>query len=66
DFSNNLATDLSPLLALFGEQATKQFLSESLSVWDNFIFAMAPLGIVTAVASAIRVFGGPSLRASIG
>lgn len=66
DFSNNLATDLSPLLALFGEQVTKQFLSESLSLWDNFIFAMAPLGIVTAIVSAIRVCGGPSLRAFIG
>lgn len=31
DFSNNLATDLSPLLALFGEQVTQQFLSESTS-----------------------------------
>ncbi|KAL6415763.1 Ankyrin repeat protein [Ilyonectria robusta] len=66
DFANNLATDLAPLLALFGEQATKQFLSESTTRWDNFIFAMAPLGILTAVVSAIRVCGGPSLRAFIG
>lgn len=66
DFSNNLATDLSPLLALFGEQVTQQFLSESTSVVDNFIFAMAPLGIVTAVVSVIRVCGGPALRAFIG
>jgi ankyrin repeat protein len=66
DFSNNLATDLSPLLALFGEQVTKQFLSESLSPLDNFIFAMAPLGILTAVVSAIRVCGSSSLRAFIG
>lgn len=66
DFSNNLATDLSPLLALFGEQVTQQFLSESTSIVDNFIFAMAPLGIVTAVVSVIRVCGGPALRAFIG
>ncbi|KAL3480979.1 hypothetical protein BJX99DRAFT_253963 [Aspergillus californicus] len=66
DFSNNLATDLSPLIALFGEQATKQFLSESLSPLDNFIFAMAPIGILTAVVSAIRVCGSSSLRAFIG
>jgi hypothetical protein len=66
DFSNNLATDLSPLIALFGEQVTKQFLSESLSPLDNFIFAMAPLGILTAVVSAIRVCGSSSLRAFIG
>ncbi|CAI0649051.1 unnamed protein product [Colletotrichum noveboracense] len=66
DFSNNLATDLAPILALFGEQITKQFLSESTTMWDNFIFAMAPLGVITAVVSAIRVCGGYSLRAFIG
>ncbi|KAK6335252.1 hypothetical protein TWF718_010686 [Orbilia javanica] len=66
DFTNNLATDLAPLIALFGEQVTKQFLSESLSTWDNVIFAMAPLGILTAVVSAIRVCGNSSLRAFIG
>lgn len=66
DFSNNLATDLSPIIALFGEQATKQFLSESTTLLDNFIFALAPLGILTAVVSAIRVSGGASLRAFIG
>ncbi|XP_014560939.1 hypothetical protein COCVIDRAFT_87718, partial [Bipolaris victoriae FI3] len=66
DFTNNLATDLGPLIALFGEQVTKQFLSESLTTWDNIIFAVAPLGILTAVVSAIRVCGSPSLRAFIG
>ncbi|KAK6339219.1 hypothetical protein TWF718_008641 [Orbilia javanica] len=66
DFTNNLATDLAPLITLFGEQVTKQFLSESLSIWDNIIFAMAPLGILTAVVSAIRVCGNASLRAFIG
>ena len=66
DFANNLATDLAPLVALFGEQATKQYLSESTTTLDSFIFAMAPLGILTAVVSAIRVCRGPSLRAFIG
>ncbi|KAF4930951.1 hypothetical protein CGCVW01_v000720 [Colletotrichum viniferum] len=61
-----MATDLVPLLALFGERVTMQFLSESTSWVDNFIFAMAPLGVVTAVVSAIRVCGGPGLRAFIG
>ncbi|EPS39490.1 hypothetical protein H072_6724 [Dactylellina haptotyla CBS 200.50] len=32
DFTNNLATDLAPLIALFGEQVMKQFLSESLTI----------------------------------
>ncbi|KAK6353776.1 hypothetical protein TWF730_008203 [Orbilia blumenaviensis] len=66
EFANNLATDLAPLITLFGEQVTKQFLSESLSTWDSVIFAMAPLGILTAVVSAIRVCGNSSLRAFIG
>ncbi|KAK6517030.1 hypothetical protein TWF506_006908 [Arthrobotrys conoides] len=66
EFTNNFATDLAPLITLFGEQVSKQFLSESLSIWDNVIFAMAPLGLLTAVVSAIRVCGTPSMRAFIG
>lgn len=66
DFANNLATDLAPLLSLFGEQVTKQYLSESLNSLDIFILAVAPLGILTVVVSAIRVCGKASLRAFIG
>ncbi|KAK1243820.1 hypothetical protein MKX08_001958 [Trichoderma sp. CBMAI-0020] len=66
DFSNNLATDLAPFLALFGEQTTKQYLSESITALDYYIFSIAPIGILTAVISAIRVCGSPSLRAFIG
>jgi ankyrin repeat protein len=66
DFTNNLATDLAPLIALFGEQATKQFLSESTSPLDNIIFAVCPLGILTAVVAVIRVLGSASLRAFVG
>jgi ankyrin repeat domain-containing protein 50 len=66
DFANNLATDIGPLLSLFGEQITIQYFSESTSYLDYFIFAMAPIGIVTAMTSAIRVCGDSSLRAFIG
>ncbi|KAH6714364.1 hypothetical protein BKA61DRAFT_673660 [Leptodontidium sp. MPI-SDFR-AT-0119] len=66
DFSNNLATDIGPLLVLFGESMTRQYLSESTSFLDYFIFAMAPIGIITAVVSMIRVCGHSSLRAFIG
>ncbi|KAL7925582.1 hypothetical protein ACQKWADRAFT_284464 [Trichoderma austrokoningii] len=66
DFANNLATDLAPILALFGDQTTKQYLSESITVLDHYIFSIAPIGILTAVVSAIRVCGSPSLRAFIG
>ncbi|KAB8073732.1 hypothetical protein BDV29DRAFT_175032 [Aspergillus leporis] len=65
-FTDNLATDLAPLITLFGERLTTQFLSESISLLDNFIFALAPLGILTAAVSAIRVCGNSSLRAFIG
>ena len=33
---------------------------------DHIIFAMAPLGIVTAIVAAIRVGGPPWLRAVVG
>ncbi|KAK5994001.1 Ankyrin repeat domain-containing protein 50 [Cladobotryum mycophilum] len=66
DFSNNLASDLGPLLSLFGEAITRQYLSESTSFLDYFIFSMVPIGILTTVVSVIRVCGSPSLRAFIG
>ncbi|KAF4460127.1 ankyrin repeat [Fusarium albosuccineum] len=66
DFSNNLFSDLAPLLALFGEQVTMQFISQSMGWADNILLAMAPIGIITTIVSAIRV-GGPSwLKALIG
>ena len=53
DFSNNLATDLGPLLALFGDNMTKQYLSESLFWADYVIFATAPFsGFGTTSAGA--------------
>src|SRR3569833_1240837 len=66
DFSNNLASDLGPLLALFGDAVTKQYLSECTTWVDYLIFAVAPLGLLTAVVSVIRACGDSSLRAFIG
>ncbi|CAI7581593.1 unnamed protein product [Penicillium viridicatum] len=66
DFTNNLATDLAPLITLFGERLTKQFLSESISTLDNVIFALSPLGVLTSVVSVIRICGSSSLRAFVG
>ncbi|KAL4876250.1 hypothetical protein BJY04DRAFT_223187 [Aspergillus karnatakaensis] len=57
DFSNNLFTDLAPLLTLFGEQVTKQFLSQAMGYGDDILLAMAPLGIITCIISAIRAGG---------
>ncbi|KAH7236545.1 hypothetical protein BKA59DRAFT_549235 [Fusarium tricinctum] len=66
DFSNNLFSDLAPLLALFGERVTMQFLSQSMGWLDCVILAMGPLGIITTIVSAIRVDGPPWLKAIIG
>lgn len=62
----DIGSDLAPLLALYGEQVTIQYLSESLTLLDNILFAIAPLGIITAMVSAIRVAGGPRLCSMIG
>lgn len=66
ELSNNIIADLAPFIALFGEQVTKQFMSESMGVADNIIFAVAPLGIITAIVGAIRVGGPKVLTAIIG
>lgn len=54
------------LLALFGERVTMQFMSQSTGWADNVIFAMAPLGIITAIIGAIRVSGPSWLKTIIG
>jgi hypothetical protein len=66
DFVSNFVSDLAPLLALFGDQATKQFLSLSMGWADNVMVAMGPLGILTIVVSAIRVSKLKWLKALIG
>jgi hypothetical protein len=53
EFSNNLFSDLAPLLTLFGEQVTKQFLSMSMGWADHIMLGMGPLGVLTSVVSAI-------------
>lgn len=45
---------------------TRQCLSEGTSFLGYFIFAMAPISIISAVVSAVRVCGQSSLRAFIG
>lgn len=66
DMVNNLFSDLAPVLALFGEQVAKQFLSESMGWPDNILFATAPLGVITGIVSAIRVGGPAWLKALVG
>ncbi|CAE7211465.1 hypothetical protein HRS9139_09262 [Pyrenophora teres f. teres] len=66
NFINNLGSDLAPLLTLFGEQVTKQFLTMSLGWADNILLAVGPLGIITIIVSAIRVGRVRILKALIG
>ncbi|RPA83972.1 ankyrin [Ascobolus immersus RN42] len=66
DFTNNLFSDLAPLLSLFGEQVAKQYMSHSLTWLESVIFAIGPLGIITAITGAIRVSGPSWLKALIG
>ncbi|KAK5994115.1 Ankyrin-3-like protein [Cladobotryum mycophilum] len=66
DLYNNIFSDLGPLLSLFGDQVTMQFLSQALGLADCIVIAMAPLGILTILVSAIRVGGQPWLKAVIG
>ncbi|KAH7084761.1 hypothetical protein BKA63DRAFT_2219 [Paraphoma chrysanthemicola] len=66
EFSNNLFSDLAPLLTLFGEQVTKQFLSMSMGWADDVLLAMGPLGIMTVIVSTIRVGGIKVLKAFVG
>ncbi|GAB1319468.1 hypothetical protein MFIFM68171_09678 [Madurella fahalii] len=66
DFYNNLATDIAPIITLFGEQPTKQFLSESTSGWGAFTLTVLPRGSLTIVVSAIRATGSGMLMSFIG
>lgn len=45
---------------------TKQFLSESSGIADCILFSMAPLGVITAIVSVIRVAGQPWLKTIVG
>ncbi|KAL7269575.1 hypothetical protein RUND412_007753 [Rhizina undulata] len=62
----NLLADLGPLLSLFGERVTTQFLSEAMGWQDHMLVAMVPLGIITIIVSAIRVCGPRWLKAIVG
>lgn len=66
DFINVIGTAAGPLITLFGEQATKQFVSMSRGWADNILLATGPIGIITIIVSAIRIGGPPWLKSLIG
>ncbi|KAL1839402.1 hypothetical protein VTJ49DRAFT_1533 [Mycothermus thermophilus] len=59
-------SDLAPLLTLFGERVTTQFMTQSTGWADTIILAVAPLGVITIIVGAIRVSGPSWLKAIIG
>jgi hypothetical protein len=63
---NSLTSELAPLIALFCEQATRQFLSLSLDWGDHLLLATSPLGIITILVTAIRIAAPAWLRVFIG
>lgn len=66
DLITSMATAVGPLVILFGELATKQFLSLSMGWKDDVLLAVGPIGIITVAVSTIRISGFRWLKAIIG
>ncbi|KAH8901671.1 hypothetical protein GQ53DRAFT_631752 [Thozetella sp. PMI_491] len=66
NFASNTFTDFAPLLTLFGDEVTKQFLATSMGFPDTVLLGIAPIGIITVIVSAIRVGGNRFMKAIIG
>ena len=66
NFAKNAFTNFAPLLTLFGDELTKQFLSTSIAWSDIVLLGTAPLGIVTVIISAIRIGGNGLLKSFVG
>ncbi|KAK8140541.1 mfs general substrate transporter [Apiospora sp. TS-2023a] len=65
-FANNALTNLAPLLTLFGDEVTKQFLATFMGIPDAMILKIAPIGIMTVIVSAIRVGTSRLMKSIIG
>ncbi|KAF8860615.1 hypothetical protein BDZ45DRAFT_588219, partial [Acephala macrosclerotiorum] len=48
------------------EEITKQFLSTSVGWADNIILGIAPIGIMTVIISATKIWGNTVLKSFIG
>ena len=59
-------TDLAPLLALFGDELTKQYLATSVRSLDSVLLSIAPVGVPAIIVSAIRVGGHRFMKALVG
>ncbi|RSM18168.1 hypothetical protein CDV31_003090 [Fusarium ambrosium] len=66
DWVNDFHSDLAPLVTLLGEKVTMQFIGQAMGPLDCIALALAPLGIITIMVSAIRVGGPTILKAIVG
>jgi hypothetical protein len=66
NFANNAFWDFAPLLTLFGDEVTKQFLATSMGFADSVLLGIAPIGLMTVIVSAIRVGGSRLMKSIIG
>ncbi|PYH94644.1 hypothetical protein BO71DRAFT_483672 [Aspergillus ellipticus CBS 707.79] len=55
-----------PLLGLFGQDLTNDFLRQSINIPDWILFSVGPLGVGWVIVAAIRVLGSRSLKNKIG
>ena len=65
NFAANAFTDFAPLLTLFGDEVTKQFLATSMGIADSILLGVAPIGLMTVIVSAIRVGGNRLMKSLI-
>jgi hypothetical protein len=63
---NGLFTDFAPLLGLFGNEITKQYLATSMGWGADILLALAPIRIMTVLVSAIHISGYPLMKSIIG
>jgi hypothetical protein len=66
NFANNAFSDFAPLLILFGDEFTKQFLATSIGWADDILLGIAPIGIITVIMCAIRIGPSQFLKSLIG
>ncbi|KAL2797285.1 hypothetical protein BJX66DRAFT_298056 [Aspergillus keveii] len=64
--AKNFISGVTVLISLFGRDATNRFLSQSVSIFDWLIFALAPLGVPTAIIAVIRTSQMQFLKRMVG
>ncbi|KAL2859420.1 hypothetical protein BJX68DRAFT_252352 [Aspergillus pseudodeflectus] len=64
--TKNFISGVTVLISLFGRDATNRFLSQSVSIFDWLIFALAPLGVPTAIIAVIRTSQMQFLKRMVG